>query len=147
LSEKDFSIRATFSVRAFSCDPAEISAILGLPAEKTWRAEDPRVPGSSLTRGENGWQISSNLPEDQDVEAHLVALMDRLRGIHDRIGHLPADSYNLVSVSILPWKYVPAIYVERKTIVELAGLGVHLDVDVTNFGPEDEAEGWEDVTD
>ena len=93
-SEDEDSLRtagASIQIFGFSCAPHEISEILGLTPTTSWAKGDP-IRQTAIAHKGSGWILDSGLPEREDVDDHLDALLRRVSSAIDRFDTLPDDA-------------------------------------------------------
>lgn len=88
-------IRISFSVQSDTCTPEEISSLLGLEPDRSWRIGEnlhPERPGVPRLGTFHYWRLDGQPgPEGQSAEGVLVDLLERLaphrealQGLHGR---------------------------------------------------------------
>lgn len=108
----------------------EISRIVGLRCEKSWRPGDFRH--NTLIKEEtHGWIITSGLPESIALQHHLDAVLARL-GPHAReVEGLSHDGETTVELSCAIYSEgAPELNFSRAVIRQLNELGASLDIDL-----------------
>ncbi len=93
-------IFAWISVVSERRSPEEISALLGLRPDRTWKIGDTRAKTDILERT-HGWVINSRLNNvGFDVETHLDDLLLRVKSTAEKFALLPEGDWVTVHLAI-----------------------------------------------
>jgi len=113
-----------------SFDPDDITDMLGIPPDRTWREGEARWP---LLRWEtSGWSLVVGPEQSVDLEAQLKSMLDTIEPIQDRVravrDRYQAEAGVFCSADVVD--QTPAIILGAETIRRLARLGLDLDIDI-----------------
>jgi hypothetical protein len=130
--------RAWYAVRGADVDPSDVESLTGIPADRSWRAGDPR-PRTGIARAEGLWLIFSGLGAGEEVHDHLDALLARMRPAWPAFADLGRRHEASVTVSIHCLEAQgPLVEVLPDVSAALAELNASLGFDLYAL-PEDEA--------
>ena len=118
-----------FEIRDFGCEPEQVTALLGVRPDHSWRRGDP-VGRQGETQKSSVWSITAAPSESIDAEDYILSLLDRLPPTLDALAAATPRWAAHVSVVILAGDISPGFYVSPATLRRMAGLGASLDVDV-----------------
>jgi len=106
--------------------PEEISAFLGLESDSSWRIGDIRK--STIIKEKNhGWVLESGLPPaGADIEAHLEALLGRLRRVSEKIRTISTEAEVTVQCIVYTTERF-GFAVENWAVRMIAEMGAALD--------------------
>jgi hypothetical protein len=119
---------AYFTIAGDGLDPGEISKRLGCLPTHSWRMGEVN-PSTSLERKTGRWQLRSRLDVAQDIEAHVVDVLDQME--------CNAEAFNEVSrefggyIQIVGYFYTdfPGCHFDRRIVSTLDGFGLEVDFD------------------
>ena len=106
----------------------EITSLVGMAADRSWASGDPKKNGKGKHRS-NGWEVHSDLPPEDDLEAHLDNLLSKLEGCSDNISRLPEGMGVMLSCAVYS-DYNPELYFTSEQVVRIAALRAEFDIDV-----------------
>lgn len=108
----------------------EISRILALQPDETWKEGQTVTAQATNVHHENGWMIRSPVdPTQSSADEAVQALIDRLpdRGAFSR---LPATSEVQLTITLFSYEDRPFLWLSKTTLSRVAEIGASLDVDV-----------------
>ena len=70
---------AYLSIDEFPCSVAELTKRIGLQPAEAWNVGDI-VPPPRFPRKFSAWRIKTRLPHSEEVERHIVDVLDQIRG-------------------------------------------------------------------
>lgn len=76
------------------------------------------------------WELNSGLPESEELESHLQALLSILTPSTKAINTLAKECRCVISVGLNYHQYNPEIVLEPEVLIHLAALGVKLWLDI-----------------
>lgn len=79
------------------------------------------------------WELASRLPESEDVEKHLDALLKTLKPSTKEIREIAKKYRCVISVGIHYYEFNPEINLTPEMLSSLASLGVKLWLDIYNM--------------
>ncbi len=118
-------IFARFNLIGFSQDPEEVTEFLQVVPTRIWRIGEARAP--KLAFKENGWQLSSSLAPNADLEEQVLDLLSRLDPVGDKIVNL--GTYREFLCVVYAYEYAPEMHFQTETLRRIAALGADIDID------------------
>lgn len=118
-----------FEIRGLDCEPEQVTAILGVKPNHSWRRGDP-VGNRGETRQSSTWSITAAPSESIDAEEYVLSLLDRLPPTLNGLAAISTRWEAHFSVTIFAGNLSPGFYVTPPTLQRMAALGAALDVDV-----------------
>jgi hypothetical protein len=118
--------------------PEEISGLVGLDADSSWKAGETRA-GMRVPERRHGWILESGLPpKGADLETHLESLLGRVRKVAGQLRALAVEE----DVTVMC-----AIYTDHRVVIgldpwvvrEISELGAAVGIDIY-YLPADAAE-------
>ena len=106
----------------------EIEKLIGMAAERSWSFGQSRSFGKIKHRS-NGWEVHSGLPPEDDLDAHLDALLSKVEGVSENISHIPEEFEAILSCAVYS-DYNPELFFTSGRIARIAALKVSFDIDV-----------------
>lgn len=129
--EQPFVIKLRFNIYGFNCHPDEITNLIGIQPDHTWRLGDPVVPGVIKLHEENGWRVQSALSKEvKELDSHWADIKNRLLIIKDAKKLLPENTHLELSVIVKSYQYFPEVHFEIDQISLLADLDAEIDIDI-----------------
>jgi hypothetical protein len=130
---------ASLTIHSQSVPAAEITRLLGVDPDRTWRRGDRmgRSASSQHRYLTHGWTVSSGIGEEASVNRHLAALMDRLAPAADELPTLLREQ----GVNAKLWlvehieNWNPGLSLSPSELAAVAHLGVELAVDIYVYEP------------
>jgi hypothetical protein len=116
-------------VRSRNLSPDQISSAIGMPYDKAWKTGDGRDK-TIIVEKDNGWIVHSGLPEHDDLEMHMDALLKRLAPFKQRIAAISAEGDVVEFSCVIYSQTAPALWFSKETISAIALMGASLDVDL-----------------
>jgi hypothetical protein len=127
-----------FGVFGFGDDPSVVTAIMGMAPSKAWIKGEPYAsPSPGARRTHSRWALESGRHEAEPVEAHLVALLERLEPKVEEIRRVSQRFDVQIGVAQYFHEVNPQFRIEADILRRLAALGVPLNFDQYCLG-EDE---------
>jgi hypothetical protein len=115
---------------------AEISRVLGIEPDKSWRRGE-RLHKSSPRQKRHGWELGSGLSDDASVNDHLGAMLGRLAPAVESLHELTSEP----GVTAMLWlvehieNWNPGLTISSDELESLARTGVELAIDIYVYGP------------
>jgi hypothetical protein len=111
-----------------SLTPEEITKVLGIPCEKSWRIGDSRAH-TIIKETTNGWVLGSGLPDLMPLEAQIETFLEYVAQYSDKIRTLSLTS--TVELSCVVYGPTPPpLYLSNSVLSAIAQLGASLDIDL-----------------
>jgi len=106
----------------------QITAIIGLPCDKSWRIGDKRGK-SIILQKENCWAIHSSLPKSTPIDVQTEELLERISPYKNKI--LEISQVDTVQFSwIIYATSRPPLHLSKAVVKEISQLGASLDIDL-----------------
>src|SRR4051812_45691761 len=67
-----------FRITSLAGDPSDVTTLLRIPPNQTWKSGERRQEKTSLIHHKTGGELRSAWPPSPSLEAHLRPLVDRL---------------------------------------------------------------------
>ena len=115
-------------ITSSSRTPEQITDIIGIPCDKSWRVGDRRA-NTVIEEKNNGWVLDSGLSKLTALDAHVEALLKRLSPQVDDIRRLSTQATVEFSCVIYA-KSPPALNFPNSVICQIGQLGASLDIDL-----------------
>jgi len=122
-------ITTRFRLRG-SFDPDDITDMIGIPPDRTWRQGEERTP--LLRWKKSGWSLVFGPERSVDLEAQVKRMLDTVEPIQERV-RSARDRYNAevdVFCSADVHDQTPAILLGAETLSRLAHLRLQLGIDI-----------------
>lgn len=124
----------SLDVESMEIPPDQLAAMIGLEADRSWRVGDKRGK-TQIRETTNGWSVSSGLDERASLDDHMVALLDRLQPVAERIAQLQGKAASEICCAI--YADDPPVLAFSPTVVQqMANLKAGLDIDLYITGDE-----------
>jgi hypothetical protein len=128
-------ITTRFRLRG-SFDPDDITDVIGISPDRTWRQGEERTP---LLRWQmSGWSLVFGPERSVDLEAQIKRMLDTVEPVHERV-RSARDRYHAevdVFCSADVHDQTPAILLGAETLSRLAHLGLQLGIDILLTGSD-----------
>jgi hypothetical protein len=121
-------IRAWLEILEFTCEPGEITSVLGIAPSATWTAGEPH-PAGGRPHEESGWRLASPLDDSHDLEVHARWLLDRLPAELD-LKQVTPEWWAQLTYVVEVADETPGMSFSAEVTGRLAALGVNLDIDL-----------------
>lgn len=119
---------AYLSIDEFSCSVDKLTERIGLQPTNGWQIGDI-VPPLPVPRKCSAWQLKSRRPTSQEVEHHVVDVLDQIRGREAVFQEIAKDlSIRMQCVGYYT-EYNPGFQLKPEILKRLGDLGVTLDLD------------------
>ena len=137
-SEKRWELSARLVIYGFECAPEEITRVLGINPDETWRKGDLRGERPVKPSGDSGWVIASSSSDRVRLEPHIVSVLEKVSSV-DRLRDLPPESKRYLSceVTTLEGTSGPDITISPTILSRLAEIGAELSIDSYFLGSDD----------
>ncbi len=128
---KEFhDISLELRITGFSCTPQEITDALGVQPTYLWRHGDPQHGDTGQLYQDNGWAITSGLPQQEEFQAHMEALLAIIEPRLDAFTDI-CTRYHAVLCGKIQMYYelevsTPWIHVDKRMMRVLAQLGAEV---------------------
>jgi hypothetical protein len=109
--------------------PDEISSLVGMSGDRSWRAGDLR-DRTTIREKDNGWVVESGLPASAPLESHVDHLLQRLDPFVSVIKMLSERLDVILSCVVYAKHPNPGFHLDSARVEQIARLGAALDVDV-----------------
>jgi len=131
-AERQFEIKARFTIAGFECSPEEITQILGIRPTKTWLRGEPVTSKAKNVYKENGWTLTSPCnPVSSTLDEQVDALISIIPPRIQAFAKLPAGVYIELACIIRVADYSqPVIGFSANTIRIIAQIGANIDVGI-----------------
>jgi hypothetical protein len=123
---------AYFSIDEFSCPVDELTKRVGLQPTEAWQVGDI-VPPVRFPRKFSAWRIKSRISHLEEVERHVVDVLDQIRGREAVFRDIARE--HCVRMQCVGYynEYNPGFRLEPDIVRRLADLGVTIDLDAYYF--------------
>ena len=130
--------RANVTILSEELPPAEISRVLGIEADESWRKGDLVGHGRTGRRRSNhGWRVISPLGDQASTTEHLQAVIGRLSPAAAQLRTLSSrdgiDAKLWLVEHIENWN--PGFWLSPDQLAALADLGIGVSIDVYVYEP------------
>ncbi|HEV8252447.1 MAG TPA: DUF4279 domain-containing protein [Candidatus Limnocylindria bacterium] len=125
------SARARLVVLSDELLPEELTELLGMAPDKSWRSGEPTTGGRPYRH--SGWELASRLPPDRPPEDQLTDLLERLAPIAPAVTSLannPAVFSVRLSLVRHGENWNPGLSLSLQAIRQMDSLGVGLEIDI-----------------
>lgn len=130
-------IHVKFIISGYECLPNEITKQVGVSPTKVWVKGKPRLVlknGKKIISKYNSWIIESELPTDEDPDAHLENILEKIRPHKKKFVEL-THKYPSGFFFGIYFNYCnPGININKKILKEVYELGSELDFDMYYLG-------------
>lgn len=137
-------LSASVRIGGLDLDPDEISALLGLAADKAHRRGDPRISSTGRRCSDFSaglWRITAAAHSSAPLASHLEDLLRRLKGRAEAIQELKSRGFELdIFVGITGPSGKFGIELDHSTMRSIGNLGLDLIFDVYCDDDEEEEE-------
>lgn len=106
----------------------DITRILGVQPDRTWKPGDLRTPGATITHSNHGWLVCSSLSRAEKPEAHVRDVMTRIEGSEDNFTNLEAS--NIRVRCVIYCSESPETYYDSALLRQMCRIGADLDIDI-----------------
>lgn len=123
--------RARLVVLSDELSPDELTEMLGMAPDKSWRIGEPTTGGRQFRH--HGWELHSHIPRDRPAEEQLSDLLERLAPIAPAVASLAS---NPAVFSARLWlvrhgeNWNPGLSLSVESIRQIDALGVGLEIDI-----------------
>ena len=134
------SARARLVVLSDELSPEELTELLGMAPDVSWRMGEPGRGGRPHPH--HGWELESRLRQDRPPEEQLTDLLERLAPIAPAIASL-ANNPAVFGARLWlvrhgeNWNPGVSLSVESIRQVDALGLGLEIDIYVSEAGKQD----------
>jgi len=122
-------LRVAIVITGFSCDPDDITRVLGVRPTDVWRRGDT-IPPSTRRRVSNGWRLESSLPRDRSLEEHVTTILDRVSPSLHSLQELTTRPEIELACAVYFGNQAPEMYLAPPLLARIAQFGASLDVDL-----------------
>jgi hypothetical protein len=123
---------AYLSIDEFSCPVVELTKRIGIQPTEAWDVGDV-VPPVHFPRKYSAWRIQSRLPHSEDVERHIIDVLDQIRG-YDAVFREIAREGRLRMQGVGYYnEYNPGFGLEPDVVRRLAECGMTVDMDAYQY--------------
>ena len=129
---------AEFAIFSPNLQPEEVTALLGIKPDKSYRAGEPVSAKVSMLRKEGCWEIKTAPTKDADASLndHLCLLLDRITPAKEAVRSLASDHSIQFGCVVYFDEQVPALYLERDVLKAMSDLNATFDIDAYLLGPD-----------
>ncbi len=129
-SNQDDEVFVRLRVTSTKRTAEELTSLIGLQCDRSWSVGDKRGKSEIVERC-NGWELYSNVENrQQTLDAHIVALLDRLQPHEQRVREVAEKDEAVFSCVVYDDEGRPALYFDNRLVRRIASLGVDFDIDV-----------------
>ena len=114
--------------------PEQITKIVGIPCDKSWRIGDKRGK-SILTHKKNAWALCSNLSNSDSIQEQVEKLLERLSPYKNKIKKI-SENDNVQFSCIIHTSTSPALHFSMAIMRKICQLGASLDIDLYLIEPD-----------
>ncbi len=135
-NRKEFhDISLELRITRFPCTPQEITDALGVQPTYVWHQGDPQHGDTGQLYHDNGWAITSGLPQQEEFQTHLEALLAIIEPRLDAFTDI-CTRYHAVLCGKIQMYYelevsTPWIHVDKRMMRVLAQLGAEVTLHMT----------------
>jgi hypothetical protein len=133
------AVRVYLRITSTSLDPIVITERVNLTPTKSHKIGDvknPRTP--QLTFQEHRWYFEPQQDIPGNIENKLRFLLDRFKPLQSKFASLQNECDLSINICYQGYKdWMGGWHVDRNTILEIAALGVEVDLDLYAFGKND----------
>lgn len=108
--------------------PEDINSLVGVHCDRSWKIGDLRAK-TTIIEKDNGWILNSGLEEEDSLDEHIKALLEKIAHLSSKIQALSSDSYIEISCAIYASE-PPPLHFEKDTIRQFNQIGASLDIDL-----------------
>jgi hypothetical protein len=131
---------AYLSIDEFSCPVDEITKRVGLQPTEAWQVGDV-VPPVRFPRKYSAWHLKSRLPHLEEVERHVIDVLDQIRGREAVFRDIAREFCVRMQCVGYYNEYNPGFQLEPEVVRRVADCGAMLDLDAYHlFDDKQEAE-------
>ncbi len=133
---KEFhDISLELRITRFPCTPQEITGALGVQQTRFWHQGDPQHGDTGQLYQDNGWAITSGLPQNEEFQTHLEALLaiiePRLDAFTDICTRYHAELWGTIQMYDELEVSTPWIHIDKPMMRILAQLGAEVILPMT----------------
>ena len=132
---------AYLSIDGFTCSVAELTKRIGLQPTEAWNVGD-LVPPPRFPRKFSAWRIRTRLRHSEEVERHIVDVLDQIRGYETVVRDVARD-YQVRMPGVGYYnEFNLGFRLNADILRRIAECGMIMDLDVYQFfqGKDDEVE-------
>jgi hypothetical protein len=125
------SARARLVFLSDELSPDDLTRLLGLASDKSWRLGE--LSSYGRPHPHHGWELASRLPEDRPAEEQLTDLLERLAPIAPAVASLaknPAVFQARLWLVRHGENWNPGLSLSLESIRHVDALGLGLDIDI-----------------
>ena len=125
-------VHAAYTLTGMEFDPDVITRKLQIAPTKTWRLGDP-IQETILRHKHDGWSISSDLSDTDDLEDHMRALLKLIYPRRKQLEQLRRQYKLEAEFACAIYTYDgsrPAIHFDSEIVRQVAELGAEIDIDL-----------------
>jgi hypothetical protein len=126
------SAYAYLSIDEFSCPVDELTRRVGIEPTEAWQAGDV-VPPVRFPRKYSAWHLKSRLSHSEEVERHVVDLLEQIRGREAVLREIAGEFCVRMQCVGYYNEYNPGFRLEPDIVRRLAECGVTVDLDAYHF--------------
>jgi len=121
------------SVYGSDLEPDEVTRLLGIQPDTTWRRGDPRGSRRTAFFDYGCWRIETGIAEEADMNEQLKVLLARL-GTHEETLKAMRPPFDLEFGCVIYLDGpLPILHVDADTLQRISHLGAELDIDLYQF--------------
>lgn len=130
-------VRCNFAIWGETAQPDIITHTIGVQPDRSWSSGDSLPRGRIATFGL--WEIRSGMSRDDDIDAHVAAIMSRVAHAAPAIRRLTLESGIDATLQIVRRTEVPpsmGLSLSAESIAAIAALGADVNFEEYNFWAE-----------
>ena len=124
--------KAYLRIVEFPCTVEELTRRIGLQPTEAWHAGDPSPPPRP-TRKFSAWHLQSRLPLSDEVERHIIDVLDQIRGHEDAIREIARGCEVIMECVGYFHDYYPGFALDADTVRRIGECGASIDLDFYHY--------------
>jgi len=133
-NESKIKVNASFRVMGETLQPERVSELLEISPAYSHRKGDANVSPSGRHFSERSggiWILESEADSGAGVEAHILSILEQLKGKRDSLQHLKQEGLRMdIFVGVFGLDEPLGFSIEEETVSEIAFLGLRIDFDI-----------------
>ncbi len=133
--KESHDINLEIRITGFPCTPDEVTQTLGVQPTRFWHSGDSGHDDTNQQSHENGWVIASGIPQNEEFQTHMEALLaiiePRLDAFTDICTRYHAELWGTIQMYYELEVSTPWIHIDKPMMRILAQLGVEVTLHMT----------------
>jgi uncharacterized protein DUF4279 len=126
------------AVTEFGDDPKIVTEMIGVQPSESWIRGDPMPNHPTARRTHSRWALHSGLHTSAGLEEQLLALLEKLESVGDRVRDIAAQFIAVVWAAAYTSDNNPGFGISPDLATRLGELGLGIDFDIYCLNPEKE---------